>query len=1457
MSYGFKFTNTNSELVVDDSNVKPWYIDGTISGSTNYFGLNYKTVDISYNAFDFNIFTPGSSVNEQPSTNNSSPYGPNGTWRIYDIRYIAPDISDCFYAYTLPRSNDSNVWYFTQDVGIQQPSISTAGAGPIHIVNNPKIDTLPTPGTGEQYVSIFAMVPEAWLATATAEQLQAVIPKVYFFGSKEIANNIRSSGYGMQVFDKTAKCMYDSAKLHIQLKSYSFQDWTIPPPPYVGGPDWNGADIRSNTITTASPPSSTAFVIPTASQYFYTEYTLDGVTMGSVKVHRTMVQRIDSGTDTGNTSIIRTRTVHCSTQATQALGLGDRLIGVPNNTWWNYGSNSYAGWLGQQYKLQILALDAGPLDRGYSGGDWPSTFSLSVNRTTVPENLSSSLNKVTFTLSTTRIATGYQASYTISGPNITASDIDSVHSNDQYVSQGSLTGYFTVVNNIATISLYISEDYVAEGTETLTLSLNNGLASATVSLTEDKAYSLIFAETPDVTNAGVPGFYENSGNNSRTVLFSLLTKNILPGTVIPWRLVYSSTASASDFIQGTSGNFTIEALPVGNAQSNGGYNGRDNAVIIIKRDFLTEGTERARLDLTNIPGIYLDFDIIDTSGGTPGVTIFNPNGGSQTSGTVNLSEGTESIWIIYVTNISTANAVLYPKITGGTANTADIVIKDYRDNALNQVTLDADGFGIISITPTADVALEGPENFTLGIYYPQNTKIYDYSGTINIADTSKPPEQYTTAVSSQFTDEGLIISVTITSAYDYAHPIYWVFAGENIGGGFGTLSLDDISSIRYRDPDYLTTGGPQYVNITKSDRGSFSFPGSGTQTQNLRYTIEFITLDDGVTEPSEFGGVTFRNDSYTGPILDIVGFFLKDKALPTYSIYPSATTVNEGDTLVWTITTTNVPNGTVLWWISFGSATNVDYDDNLYGTSVTINNNTGTVSRVVKADNGAYEGMETSVLALYDSASYTNEIARYSGSVSINDTSNNVNEVLTINPSSVPYPNTVTVSITGGVPNTQVQYSIDSTNYDGSVTLDASGNYTNNAAAPGEAVGSHTLYVRFPATGHTRSASWTVTAPAPTYSFTRDQSIVDEGQTITYTVTTTNVANGTRVYWINYGSADANDFTSFTNEGFVTINNNTGSFYRTLRNDITSEGNETVFVFFYADSGYNDILGYTGQTTVNDTSVPAVVYNETISMTPSSVTYPNGVTFNASGGKPNGSYRFSVNSLNFDSPTYYLNSSGSVTGPTGDAGAGFNPGNYTIYVYFVDSGNTRQASWTVTAANPAAGTLLSQYCGTGANQYTRYGNYADGSGGSYVQVIETNAAYCGYTPPAGQVVSNYSSTTNDPGNTDVEGSPSAAYDGIRCRGVGRNLIDSQVTRTFTVSQAGTITAYLIVGSEANYDFGEIYFDNVQYARGSGNYNSGPLTGPISAGTHTIKVRYTKDGSVSGGDDSAFGYWSIT
>ncbi len=67
-------------------------------------------------------------------------------------------------------------------------------------------------------------------------------------------------------------------------------------------------------------------------------------------------------------------------------------------------------------------------------------------------------------------------------------------------------------------------------------------------------------------------------------------------------------------------------------------------------------------------------------------------------------------------------------------------------------------------------------------------------------------------------------------------------------------------------------------------------------------------------------------------------------------------------------------------------------------------------------------------------------------------------------------------------------------------------------------------------------------------------------------------------------------------------------------------------------------------------------------------------------------------------------------------------------VYSPDGTITIFNDATSSFVEPARGTLLNTFC----RGYNRYGKIADGNGGSYEELIETNSTICGYTaPPSG------------------------------------------------------------------------------------------------------------------------------
>jgi hypothetical protein len=68
-----------------------------------------------------------------------------------------------------------------------------------------------------------------------------------------------------------------------------------------------------------------------------------------------------------------------------------------------------------------------------------------------------------------------------------------------------------------------------------------------------------------------------------------------------------------------------------------------------------------------------------------------------------------------------------------------------------------------------------------------------------------------------------------------------------------------------------------------------------------------------------------------------------------------------------------------------------------------------------------------------------------------------------------------------------------------------------------------------------------------TFSITPSTTSTFEGSTVTYNITTTNVPNGTVLYWENFGTTTAQDFTDDRNDGEFVITGNAGSFTRTLK----------------------------------------------------------------------------------------------------------------------------------------------------------------------------------------------------------------------------------------------------------------------------------------------------------------------
>jgi hypothetical protein len=112
-----------------------------------------------------------------------------------------------------------------------------------------------------------------------------------------------------------------------------------------------------------------------------------------------------------------------------------------------------------------------------------------------------------------------------------------------------------------------------------------------------------------------------------------------------------------------------------------------------------------------------------------------------------------------------------------------------------------------------------------------------------------------------------------------------------------------------------------------------------------------------------------------------------------------------------------------------------------------------------------------------------------------------------------------------------------------------------------------------------------------TYSVSPSTSSVNEGSSVTFTTTTSNVPDGTTLYWtLNTvsGTINASDFSGGAVSGSFTVTGGTGSVVLTLANDATTEGSESFQLQVRTGSTGGPIVATSSTVTINDTSLSQI-----------------------------------------------------------------------------------------------------------------------------------------------------------------------------------------------------------------------------------------------------------------------------
>lgn len=116
------------------------------------------------------------------------------------------------------------------------------------------------------------------------------------------------------------------------------------------------------------------------------------------------------------------------------------------------------------------------------------------------------------------------------------------------------------------------------------------------------------------------------------------------------------------------------------------------------------------------------------------------------------------------------------------------------------------------------------------------------------------------------------------------------------------------------------------------------------------------------------------------------------------------------------------------------------------------------------------------------------------------------------------------------------------------------------------------------------------------YSVFTSSPTISEGSSVTFTINTLNVANGTTLYYdieSISGTINSTDFSDGQTTGSFIINSNTGSFSKTLVSNDSSESPESFKVNIRTDSTSGEIVASTEQITVNEIITLSYVANAT------------------------------------------------------------------------------------------------------------------------------------------------------------------------------------------------------------------------------------------------------------------------
>ena len=390
----------------------------------------------------------------------------------------------------------------------------------------------------------------------------------------------------------------------------------------------------------------------------------------------------------------------------------------------------------------------------------------------------------------------------------------------------------------------------------------------------------------------------------------------------------------------------------------------------------------------------------------------------------------------------------------------------------------------------------------------------------------------------------------------------------------------------------------------------------GVSTDGTAHQLTFDANETSITYSGTSYGLnsTIMLSGNPFKVVGLGGGLLQGETPPppaTYSLTQTATSINEGGNVTFTVNTSNVDDGTTLYYTLSGTATANDFVGGTLAGSFTINSNTGTFN-IIAAGDSVTDDAET-FTAYVRTGSTSGTIVATSSQVTIGDVAQTVSIAPSITAVDEGQQVTFTITSTGYSPTSTFYYDIVGTTTAEDFTdntLTGTFSTTNNTYSLIKVAKSDNISddgETFVVNIRTGSNSGTIVATSPTITIndvaqavTITQNTTNPNEThnelgsadsglVTFTISTTGYSAGTILYWTTLstaGAVTAADFHgSAINGTFQLDSYGQGTIERRLKSDRLTEGIEKFKLQIRTDSTSGSIIATSDEITINDISL--------------------------------------------------------------------------------------------------------------------------------------------------------------------------------------------------------------------------------------------------------------------------------